>query len=437
MGFVLFILVNATLFIRPGEIIPELDEWSIYLVSILACLAVSFPQVLEQFRWDSLRRQPVTLCVLGIWLTVVISNLVQVSFFDAREAGSAFGKTVIYYLLLVSLLDSPGRLRRFLLWLVGFITVAAGIAILQYHGYLDLPSLTTVEERRLDAETGDMIIIPRMCSTGIFNDPNDLCLMLSMGIVFSLYGASDRRHYGALRWAWLAPVGLFGYGVLLTQSRGGLLGLMAGLFVLSRARFGWGKTLLLSAVVGPAVLMLAGGRQTDFDLVDGDDTAQARVQLWSEGMDLFRGSPVFGIGANQFAEEVGLVAHNSFVHAFAELGFFGGTMFACAFVLPLWGLGRLSPRSMRGVDVELRRLQPFLLAMLAAYAVGVFTLSRNYVVPTYLALGLATVYLRQVGPLPVLAPIQFSQRLVWRMAGVGLLSIVMIYLWVRVFASHG
>ena len=40
------------------------------------------------------------------------------------------------------------------------------------------------------------------------------------------------------------------------------------------------------------------------------------------------------------------------------------------------------------LDGELRRMLPYMLAMMGAYAVGILSLSRNYEVPTYTMLGL-------------------------------------------------
>ena len=49
MGYFLFVLVTATLFVRPAEIFPAVYAWPIYEYLILACLAVSLPGVLKQF----------------------------------------------------------------------------------------------------------------------------------------------------------------------------------------------------------------------------------------------------------------------------------------------------------------------------------------------------------------------------------------------------
>src|SRR5262249_15209231 len=153
-----------------------------------------------------------------------------------------------------------------------------------------------------------------------------------IGILTCLYFTGDVRQ-GMPRFAWLAPIGLFGYALKLTQSRGGLLGATASLFILGCARYGWKKATVAAAITVPLLLAVAGGRQADFNL-DEEDTGQARIQLWGEGFALFKQSPVFGIGAERYREEVGQVAHNSFVHAYVETGLLGGTlfvgMFSCA-----------------------------------------------------------------------------------------------------------
>lgn len=424
MGFWLFILLNATLFIRPGEIVPDLEGWPIYQWVILSCLVVAYPRVLDQFTRDALLSRPVTVCVIGIWGAAVASHLVRMNIFDARGIGFEFGKVILYYLLLTAVVDTPERLRKLLLWLVSFIAILAAIAVLQFHGMIDLPSLKTLEERAWNAETGEFDIIPRMVSTGIFNDPNDLCLVLGLGIQISLYFMGDKRRR-PLRFAWLAPIALFGYSLILTQSRGGLLGIAVGLLVLSYARYGWRKTAALAMVAVPLVLVGLGGRQTNFTL-DKGDTGHARVELWSEGFELFRQSPLFGIGASQYAEEVTLVAHNSFVHVYVELGLVGGTMFVGAFFCALDGLRRARFPTASHIDSELERLRPYIMAMVVGYGVGLWSLSRNYVPTTYLALGLVSAYVRmsveETSDLALRLDGRLAKRLA--MAGVGFLALI-------------
>ena len=436
MGFLLFILVNATLFIRPGEIVPDLEGWPIYQWVILSCLVVAYPRVLDQFTRDALVSRPITVCVVGLWLAVVLSCLVRLSTFEARDVGFEFGKVVLYYLLLVAVVDTPERLRKLLLWLAGFVIILALIAVLQYHGVIQMASITTLEEKRLDEETGEFVVVPRLRSTGIFNDPNDVCLVLGLGIQIGLYFAGDKRR-GPIRFAWLAPVVLFGYTLIRTQSRGGLLGVMAGLLVLSYARYDWRKTTAAAVVAVPLLLAVLGSRQSNFDLGDKDDTAQARVQLWSEGFALFKQAPIVGIGARQYSEEVGWVAHNSFVHAYTELGLFGGTLFIGAFYCALAGLRRAGTAGANPQDSELVRLRPFVTAIVVGYAVGLWSLSRNYVPPTFLVLGLASAYLRVSAAETLMPALRLDGRLLKQLGAVSLGCVALIYASIRLLGQWG
>ena len=126
MGYFLFLLVTATLFVRPAEIFPAVHAWPIYEYLILACLAVSLPGVLSQLSAKSLAENPITACVIGLWAAVVLSHLAHFFLWDARMSGFMFFKIVVYYLLLVANVDSEERLKSFLRWLLLLITLAGG-----------------------------------------------------------------------------------------------------------------------------------------------------------------------------------------------------------------------------------------------------------------------------------------------------------------------
>src|SRR6202011_2141756 len=113
VGFVLFLVLNAVLFLRPTELIQDLEGAPIYEIVILACIAFSWKPLLEKLQGRSLMQQPVTLCVLGLWLAVTLSHLSHANLGATWASGKEFGKLVIYYLLLVSLVNSPNRVRQF------------------------------------------------------------------------------------------------------------------------------------------------------------------------------------------------------------------------------------------------------------------------------------------------------------------------------------
>jgi O-antigen ligase len=436
IGFGLFLLVNAALFIRPAEIVPGLLGLPIYEVLILACLAASLPAVIDQLALPSLARQPITVCVLGLLVAVLCSHLSGFSVWEARMTAFEFAQVVLYYLLFVGVVNTATRLRGFLTCLVGLIAVLTALALLHYHEVINIAALEAVEEADFDETTGEQFMLRRLCSTGIYNDPNDLSLILVVGVVICCDWLTNRR--SRFFWRWLSPplIGLFGYALSLTHSRGGFLALLAGMLVLFSARFSWRKTCLLGAATLPAMFVLFSGRQTNINL-GGDDTMQARIQLWSEGLDLFREAPLFGIGCRQYADEVGQVAHNSFVHCFVELGFLGGTLFVGAFFCALLALYRMGRPGAPIADPVLARLRPYVIAIIAAYGAGLLSLSRAYVAPTYMVLGLASACVRLTSaswPTPV---VRCDARLAVNLVLVSVASLVGIYLFIRVFVQYG
>ena len=434
IGFLLFLLVNAALFVRPAEIVPALVGWNIYEYLILACLAASFPAVLEQFTAKSLEERPVTVCVLGLFLAVLLSELAQLDFARLVTSGVFFAKIVVYYVLFVGLVNTPGRLRTFLFCVLVFATTTISLAVLQYHGYVTLPNLEQTVDSSRDAVTGQDVHFVRLAGSGIFHDPNEVGVLIAVSFLLGLYGLFDRR-IGLVRFLWVGPLVLFLYAMSLTQSRGALLALLAGLAVFLIARFGWRAALLAGMVVAPALLLLLAGRQTSLSTEDG--TGQQRIQIWSDGLMLMREAPLFGVGKDVFNERIGLVAHNSYLQCFVELGVFGGMLFLGAFYLAVEQLLRLGDRRKHALpDPEMRRLYPYVFGVVASWAVGMMSLTLCYILPTYTVLALATVFVRTAPAEPPLPATRFDLRLLGRLllaAGFGFAS---LYLFVRLFVVH-
>ena len=123
----------------------------------------------------------------------------------------------------------------------------------------------------------------------------------------------------------------------------------------------------------------------------------------------FRGSPLFGIGQGKLPELIGLVAHNSYIEAYTELGVVGGTCFVAAVTYPIWALWRLRRRLDPRRQPTLSRLRAYLLAAIVVHAVGMLSLSRVYTQTTYLMVGMGTVFLARAaevvpGAMPPLSP---------------------------------
>jgi O-antigen ligase len=432
VDFFLFLLVNATLFIRPAEIVPSLEGLPIYEVAIISSLIVAAPAIINHLAENGISRCPATACVLGLLVAVFLSHASQFNLWSARMCGLEFSKIVAYFLLLVSTVNTRPRLFTFLAAVITFTLVLTTLSVLQYHGYLDIPALAVVMENDFDPITGESFQIPRMCAMGIFNDPNDLAMIIVATMMACSYGFFCKS-LGMARFLLAAPIGYLGYALTLTQSRGGLLALAVGTCLLLINRLGKVKGTIIAAAVLPAALLAFGERQSDFSGALSGGTGQARVELWSEGLQLFKTAPLFGIGQMEFSGHAGQVAHNSFVHTMTELGLFGGSLFLGLFGTVGWSLWRLKKHEAEIDSQPMRELLPFLMAMVAAYVVSMLSLSRCYVVPTYMVAGLAAAYERLARPGTSLAPIEFDTKLIGYMLAGSVVFIIGTYLYIKVF----
>jgi putative inorganic carbon (hco3(-)) transporter len=434
MGFVLFLLTNALFLYQPAAFWPELASYSLYQYAILICLAVVLPSVLTNLLdFEKLHRQPITICVLGLLVAAVLSNLLfQFNFTDAKESGIAFAKIVVYYLVFISLVNTPERLRGFLTWLALLVAGLAVLTLLQYYHVIEIESLKVLEQKDIK-ESGEVDVVLRLRGIGEFNDPNDFCLLLLLGMGIGFFKLTAPEA-GLARGFWFALLGLFGFALFKTQSRGGLLALVVGAAAWSYLRYGFWKTAGLALLAVPALIALAGGRQAELVSAVGEDTGQSRIQLWAHALGYFRAAPLFGIGMGQFAEEEKHVVHNSFLQSFAELGLFGGLLFLGAFFAGIVSLYRLGGKGVAIADPWLARLRPYLLAMVCAYAAGLCALSRAYAVATYLLLGLVTSYLMLVAGSWNLPIARFDLRFLRNVAVASAVFLVIMYLVVRVTA---
>jgi putative inorganic carbon (HCO3(-)) transporter len=432
MAYFLFLLVNAALFLRPAELISSLEDVPIYEVLIVSCLLISLRGVASQLNPRSLQSRPISACVVGLMGALVISAVLNPESTGAFPYSFAFSKLLCYYFLLVAVVDTPAKLRGFVYYLGGIIFLLSGLALLQYHGVINVPALAPYAERQwefVDEETGQGgEVLVRLCAAGIYNNPNDFARILAIAIVISLYGLSDRSSL-VLRIASAVLLGVSGYAFALTHSRGGFLGLLASLLVLFWGRFGARKTIWLGLMVVPLLVMLFGGRQTSIQMSDG--TGHQRIDFWYEEFEQWRENPLFGVGMIDI-DEVRPNAHNSFVQAFTALGLFGGTLFFGAFYLSVLLPFRLSTSGTALPQSELRRMGPYLVGIIAGYAIGMLSSSRNGVPPTYMLVGLATVYVRFAGKHLPATLTSLTAPLIRHVVLASLLFVAALYLFIRI-----
>src|SRR5262249_13520715 len=95
MDFVLFLLVCATLIIRPADFISGLEGVPLYQILIVPCIIASWHRLIPQLNVAAFRERPVFVFGMGILLVTVISNFVQGQFQIGFDLGTEILKILI------------------------------------------------------------------------------------------------------------------------------------------------------------------------------------------------------------------------------------------------------------------------------------------------------------------------------------------------------
>ena len=394
IAFALLMGCCATLIVRPAEIVPLLMGLPIYDTFISAALLFGFRGLQQRLSWENLKQEPTTLCIVGVLFAIMASHLARFYIGGAVLGAKEFFKVMLFFGLIVSLTDTVSRLRTLLAVLAMSATLTVGLCVLDYLEVIDVEFITHISETGEVNAANMGTKYTRMRGTGIFQDPNDLCLVIVFSGIVCTYFLLDERLKGT-RFLMLAPLAILATGLICTKSRGGLMAGGFGFLILVVCKYGK-QAAVLFALLGMCLVPLIAGRQANIDLGEGG-TGHERITLWRDGLAALRSPAIlFGVGQGMYEEYADLVAHNSFVHAFVELGLIGGTLFVGCFFFPALTLWRLRHERHQLTYPELQRLYPFVVAMFAGWTMSLQSLSRVYIVSTYLMLGVQVAYLNLV-----------------------------------------
>ncbi len=233
---------------------------------------------------------------------------------------------------------------------------------------------------------GTTTIQGRVRYRGVLQDPNELALVVCIGLPFMFALASRRRK---AFWYVLSTIGtvLMFFCVIKTQSRSGQLAFLGVLGVYFIKRYGKAGVLLGGIMALP--LVLAGGR-------GGSEASQStidRYEAWRAGIDMIRESPLIGVGQSMFTDSHHLTAHNSYLLAGAELGFLGLFLW----MMVLYVSFKMAYRGMK-LDLDDDRAEEArvwgtaVFAALVGFAISMLFLSLSYHNLLWIYLGLAGAY---------------------------------------------
>jgi len=346
MAYLLCLIYIAFIYIRPAEL--GLTWGGIGLVDIVAGTALAVTALSVVFKPRPVANLPNDWCFLGFFLAVILSNPAN-GWFEAGPLAFMAATPIMAFYVLIRIAVRTTRQLRVLIVVLVVVTLFQSVnGIVQYHTGVGFGGSTAYMQKAAESEDGEGApVVVRIRGTGIFNDPNDLAMSLLIVFPF-LFTAILSPDPGLIRrLVGFVALSILAYGLYLTQSRGGFVGLTTLCAAYAYRRFGRALGVALSiAAVGVFVVVLVMGQSRVSRLETSEESAQGRIQAWSAGLEMIKSRPVLGVGAGQFTEHNELVAHNSFVHAFAETGFVGGFFFVGMFYWLLVGNG--SSRNMAG-----------------------------------------------------------------------------------------
>lgn len=248
----------------------------------------------------------------------------------------------------------------------------------------------------------------RITYVGIFNDPNDIAMFFVMSIPLAIFFINNSGFI--FKVLGIAVVVALVYGVVLTNSRGGLLGVIGLMGFYFLYRYGFKKS-ILAGIASLPVLFFALSK---FRTIEQGESANGRVDAWYVGMyELFLSNPIFGVGKGAFTDHHHHTAHNSFILVIGELGFLGYLFWFAALSLTiymvlkptLWYRG-LSKEKKLELPNNIKQELQLNIAMafsFAGFLITCFFLSRSYIILLFVFMGMAVAtYYRTIKLLPEL-----------------------------------
>ena len=301
-AFTLTLFYLAMIFVRPQEFVPALD--GVPLLPAMMTLALFAWLIAKQKIIDAQQFSAATLLFAYAILSVLLSGWAG----GMLPAAAKLIPTYILFILVASTAVT-GERQRLLMW----VFVAAAV-MMSAHG---------IQQKFTGAGwTGEVPLQGRMRYIGIFNDPNDVGLVLVSSFPMAFYLLFYYRN-PLLRLLFVAAIATTLYGVVLTNSRGTTLGtaVLAGLYLWRN--HGAIKALIFGSALVPVILLMSSRIDT---ISASEESAHGRIEAWYEGFQMLKSSPLFGVGFDRFTEHNVLTAHNSFVLALSELGIVGYTL---------------------------------------------------------------------------------------------------------------
>lgn len=322
----------ALTYLSPQELIPDLAPYRPELwLAVLAVVASAFSLATKNYR--VLRARQMYL-LGGLIVAILLSEFAQGWFGGAVfSMGKFLPAAVVFFFISVNV-TKWNHLRIVVATVIACATVLLIQGIWAYVHFNGAHSLF-IFRQNIFAHNYLIGMVPRIRSVGSLHDPNDFAqfLLVTLPLIGLLWNQRRARRVAVV----LLMVAVL-TGVYLTHSRGALVGIAVLLLVLLPRWVGrtWATIASAGIFLGAIALNFAGGRAIS---VEG---GMDRLRIWSDGLEIFKHAPIFGVGFGQFSDYGTLTAHNSFLLCFAELGLIGTFFWVALLVTTILDLNAIA-----------------------------------------------------------------------------------------------
>ncbi|MBC7899101.1 MAG: hypothetical protein H7070_03525 [Saprospiraceae bacterium] len=359
-------LFTLTLYFRPYELIPALSALSsMAMILAVVTLVVYVPTQLSiESSLTILTTEVKCILFLAFWavLTIPIAKNPGLAWETFNETLS---KVVIIFVIMVNTLRTKLRLKG-LMWL------AIGVGVMLSYQALDLyqKGEFATEGYRVSVDFG-----------GMFGNPNDMAghLVIFMPVAVVLGLASKKK---LAKLMYFVAAGMMVAGNMVTQSRGGFLGLItvAAVLVWKIGKNQRLKSILISGVLALIIIALAPGNygirmlSIFVPALDSVGSSDQRTELLKQSFLVTLRNPL-GIGLGNFpiVGTRNLETHNAFTQVSAELGWLAFAAYMIFMISPWRKLAAIERQIVRREDNSWIYLTSIgLQASIAGYMVSSF-----------------------------------------------------------------
>lgn len=337
VSFIGVFVFTIAVYLRPYELIPALMplKTMAFWIAVATILVFVPTQLGLEGNLTSRPRE------VNLLLLLALAVLLSVPFADdpvnSFNAFVDFLKVVLMFIVMVNVIRTENRWKLLLLLLLIISCFLSASALRDYSAGLEL-----VEDIRVTGRIGNM-----------FDNPNDMALHLVTMVPISVGLLLSTRNRLLKVFGVSCAILMIG-GIVVTFSRGGLVGLIfaLGVLVWKLRRRNSFLVIVATIVLGGAFIMFAPGGiasrfSTIFDQDEGSSVSARKDDLKRSLLVTLR-HPLFGIGIGNFIlrSNRAVATHNSYTQVSAEVGIAAMALYVLFIITPLKRLRSLERETM-------------------------------------------------------------------------------------------